>query len=124
MGASRGSERIDLDGWDAHILRWRPPAGEGGRVLLLHGFAGHAHSWGHLAGALSAGFEVVALDQRGHGLSSPTSRYGTRVLADDVGRLLDALGWNRASLVGHSMGGQAAFQYAAGQPDQIGRAHV
>jgi pimeloyl-ACP methyl ester carboxylesterase len=64
---------------------------------------------------------VVALDQREHGLSSPTSRDGSRVLADDVGHLLDALGWNNASLVGHPMGGQAAYQYADGQPYRVER---
>lgn len=100
------SARIDLDGWDAHVLRWDPPAGVGdgsgdhpARVVLLHGGTAHAHAWEHLATALSERFEVVALDQRGHGRSAPTDRNGTKVLAADVGRLLDALGWDRASLV-------------------------
>jgi pimeloyl-ACP methyl ester carboxylesterase len=43
------------------------------------------------------------------------------VLADDVGRLLDALGWPTASLVGHSMGGQAAYLFAAAHPDRVER---
>jgi esterase len=121
-GISTGdSFRIELQGWDAHVLRWESPAPDGGRVVLLHGGAGHAHAWAHLAGRLSGRYTVVALDQRGHGESGPTGRYGSKVLADDVGRLLDALGWPTASLVGHSMGGQAAYLFAAAHPDRVER---
>jgi esterase len=121
-GVSTGeSFRLDLEGWDAHLLRWESTDPDAGRVLLLHGGAGHAHAWGHLAGRLSDRFTVVALDQRGHGESGPTDRYGSKVLADDVGRLLDALGWPTASLVGHSMGGQAAYLFAAAHPDRVER---
>ena len=115
------SFRLDLEGWDAHLLRWGSPDPDAGRVLLLHGGAGHAHVWGHLAGRLSDRFTVVALDQRGHGESGPTDRYGSKVLADDVGRVLDALGWPTASLVGHSMGGQAAYLFATAHPDRVER---
>jgi pimeloyl-ACP methyl ester carboxylesterase len=119
--AAGESFRLDLDGWDAHVLRWASPDPDAGRVVLLHGGAGHAHAWGHLAGRLSDRFTVVALDQRGHGESGPTDRYGSKVLADDVGRLLDALGWPSSSLVGHSMGGQAAYLFAAAHPDRVER---
>ena len=115
------SERVDLDGWDAHVLRWPAPGPDAPRVVLLHGGAGHAHSWAHLAAALAPRYEVAALDQRGHGRSGPTDRYGSRVLAADVGRLLDALKWPTASLVGHSMGGQAAYLFAAAHPERVRR---
>lgn len=116
------SFRVDLGGWDAHALRWKPKEpDEAGRVLLLHGGAAHAHTWAHLAGVLSDRFDVVALDQRGHGISGPSELQGSRVLADDVGRLLDALGWAQAALVGHSMGGQAAYLYAAAHPERVQR---
>lgn len=120
LPASHGrSERVQLDGWDAHILRWGEPGPD--RVVLLHGFGSNAHEWQHVASGLVPGHEVVALDQRGHGLSGPTDRYGTKVLVDDVRLLLDALGWDNASLVGHSMGGQCAFMLAATYPERVGR---
>jgi pimeloyl-ACP methyl ester carboxylesterase len=114
-------ERVDLDGWDAHILRWGATSTR--RVLLLHGFTSHAHSWQHLASALvsGTGYEVAALDQRGHGRSGATDRYGGRVLVEDVRSLLDALGWERASVAGHSMGGAAAFMFAARYPARVNR---
>lgn len=121
-GAAGRSVRVELDGWDAHVLRWDPAgAGTAGRVVLLHGGGGHAHSWEHLAGALRDGFEVVAIDQRGHGRSGPTDRYGSRVQTDDIGRLLDAVGWPAASLVGHSVGGIVAYLFAAAHPDRTER---
>jgi pimeloyl-ACP methyl ester carboxylesterase len=113
-------ERVDLDGWDADILRWGATSSR--RVVLLHGFTSHAHSWQHLASALvsGAGHEVVALDLRGHGRSGATDRYGTKVLVEDV-RSLDALGWERAPVVGHSMGGATAFMFAARYPARADR---
>jgi pimeloyl-ACP methyl ester carboxylesterase len=119
-GAGR-EERVDLGGWDAHILRWGATSTR--RVLLLHGFTSHAHSWQHLASALVSGtsYEVAALDQRGHGRWGATDRYGGRVLVEDVRSLLDALGWERASVAGHSMGGAAAFMFAARYPARVNR---
>jgi esterase len=111
------SHRADLDGWEAHFLRWgeigKPP------VLLLHGFTAHAHSWQHLGQALSGSHDVVALDQRGHGRSAPSDRYGTRVLVDDVAHLFDHLGWKSASIVGQSMGGVTGFLFAAQHPSSV-----
>jgi esterase len=119
-GAGR-EERVDLGGWDAHILRWGATSTR--RVLLLHGFTSHAHSWQHLASALvsGTGYEVAAFDQRGHGRSGATDRYGGRVVVEDVRSLLDALGWERASVAGHSMGGAAAFMFAARYPARVNR---
>lgn len=120
LRASRSySQRVELDGWDAHILRW----GERGthRVVLLHGPGSHAHDWQHLAAGLVPGHEVVALDQRGHGRSAPTDRYGTKVLVEDVRLLLDALGWGNASMVGHSIGGDCALMLAARYPERVNR---
>jgi esterase len=113
------SLRLDLGGWDAHALQW----GEVGAppVLLLHGFTANAHSWEHLARALSGTHDVVALDQRGHGYSAPTDRFGTKALVDDVGRTFDRLGWQSASIVGQSMGGVTGFLFAAREPSRVQR---
>src|SRR4051794_3701932 len=115
------SERVDLDGWDAHLVRWAQPGG-GSPVLLLHGFTAHAWSWTHLGQALAdAGHVAVALDQRGHGGSAPTTKYGSHVMLADVVRLLDRLGWTQADVVGQSMGGLNAILLAGRHPAGVRR---
>jgi esterase len=119
-GADRPrSLRLDLGGWDAHALQWGDLGGP--PVLLLHGFTANAHSWEHLARALSGAHDVVALDQRGHGRSAPTDRFGTKALVDDVGPAFDRLGWESASIVGQSMGGVTGFLFAAREPSRVQR---
>jgi pimeloyl-ACP methyl ester carboxylesterase len=88
-------------------------AGAGGRPLLLvHGFTGAKEDftpW--LEGLADAGWHAVAPDLRGHGASSkPASEaaYSFEILADDVLRLADMLGWDQFVLLGHSMGGMVA----------------
>jgi pimeloyl-ACP methyl ester carboxylesterase len=88
-------------------------AGDGQRPLLLvHGFTGAKEDftpW--LDEVAGLGWHAVAPDLRGHGQSSKPSAesaYSFEVMADDVLRLADALGWNRFVLLGHSMGGMVA----------------
>ena len=88
-------------------------AGAGRRPLLLvHGFTGAKEDFTPWLDRLAdAGWHAVAPDLRGHGASSkPTAdaAYSFEILADDVLRLADALGWGRFALLGHSMGGMVA----------------
>lgn len=92
----------------------RPP------VLLLHGGAAHAHWFDAILEPLATRFHVVALDQRGHGESRWTvpPAYATEDFSGDLVTVLDRLGWPRASLVGHSMGGHNALAFAAWHPER------
>jgi esterase len=110
---------VPLGNWDANVVRW--PSDAARQVLLLHGFTAHAASWRHLADSLGPSFDVAALDQRGHGRSHPTERHGSRPMVADIELLLDALGWDRADLVGQSMGGVNAFVFAAHHPSRVRR---
>lgn len=88
-------------------------AGAGGRPLLLvHGFTGAKEDFTPWLDRLAdVGWHAVAPDLRGHGASSkPTAddAYSFEIMADDVLRLADALGWERFTLLGHSMGGMVA----------------
>jgi pimeloyl-ACP methyl ester carboxylesterase len=101
-------------------------AGVGGRPLLLvHGFTGAKEDFRDVVGPLAAaGHWVVAPDLRGHGASSHPSgeeAYGLDLFAADVMGLLDALGWSRFDLLGHSMGGMVAQLVALARPDSIER---
>ena len=96
-------------------------AGEDGDVILfVHGFGGDRNSWLFLQEPLAARFRAYALDLPGHGASSKDVGEGTLdVLADAVTGVLDALGADRAHLVGHSLGAAAALAAAARDPGRI-----
>jgi 3-oxoadipate enol-lactonase len=78
-------------------------------VLLVHGFSGAKEDFTEWLDPLAAaGWHAVAPDLRGHGSSSKPaaeSAYSFELMADDLLRLADALGWERFVLLGHSMGG-------------------
>jgi 3-oxoadipate enol-lactonase len=99
-------------------------AGAGQRpLLLLHGFTGAKEDFTDWLDRLAdLGWHAVAPDHRGHGASSkPTSEeaYSLEILADDVGRLTDALDWPRFALLGHSMGGMVAQVVAVRRPERL-----
>ena len=118
MPTAPDSEFVDLDGLRFHYLDW---GGEGPPLLMLHGFTGHAHTWDHTAAALSDRFRVLVLDQRGHGDTEWAPAYGTQLMVEDVLRFLDALGLSSVELMGLSMGGIVAFQFAAAHPERVKR---
>jgi len=98
--------------------------GRGGRPLLLvHGFTGSKEDFSdHLDPLAAAGWHVVAPDLRGHGQSDKPEGEGDYtfdLFARDVLALADRLGWDRFSLVGHSMGGMVAQVVALGAPERI-----
>jgi len=93
---------------------------EGDVVLLVHGYGGDRNSWLFLQEPLAAQYRVYALDLPGHGTSAKDVGEGSlSVLADAVTGVLDALGAERAHLVGHSMGGAVAVAVAARDPARI-----
>jgi pimeloyl-ACP methyl ester carboxylesterase len=101
-------------------LRFRQ-AGTGKPVVLLHGFASSLDAFGPFADSLASVNRVIALDQRGHGRSAvPTDAdaYGHE-MGEDVVRLLDHLGIDRAHLVGHSMGAVVSAYVATRHPERV-----
>ena len=99
-------------------------AGAGGRPLLLvHGFTGGRIDFvDHLAAFADAGWWAVAPDLRGHGGShhpAEESDYTLESFADDLWDLVDALGWERLVLLGHSMGGMIAQVAALRRPGAL-----
>lgn len=87
-------------------------------MVLLHGLASQRRFW-NLVAARLAGLPVVALDQRGHGDSDrPADGYSMSTVAADLATAMDALGWSRAVVVGHSWGGCIAATFAAEHPER------
>jgi pimeloyl-ACP methyl ester carboxylesterase len=110
---------ITVDGMRLHVRDSGPK--DAPPVILLHGFGGSVHTWDAWAEGLQATHRVVRYDQPGAGLSAPdrlgqyTDERGMQVLA----ALMDQLGLQHASLVGHSMGGRLAWRMAADQPQRV-----
>ncbi|MGQ9369909.1 alpha/beta fold hydrolase [Azospirillum sp. ST 5-10] len=92
-------------------------------VVMLHGLRAYAHWFDTCAAVLAAERRVVALDQRGRGGSgwAADGRYTTDAYVEDLERLADALGLERFALVGHSMGGTNAVNFAARHPGRVER---
>jgi non-heme chloroperoxidase len=113
-----------LNGLRLHFRDWVGPAGsDAPLLLLLHGFSVHARSWDPFAPALTTRYRVLALDARGHGESqwAPDGAYGIDHHVSDVVALLRAVGRERVSIVGISMGGRTAYNLAAADPDLVQR---
>jgi pimeloyl-ACP methyl ester carboxylesterase len=113
-----GGRDLFLPGNDVRLAatRW---AGTGTPILLLHGLASQRRFWNLVARDL-AGRPVCALDQRGHGDSDkPDEGYDLLTVASDAATALDALGWSRAVVVGHSWGGAVAATLAAEHPERV-----
>lgn len=103
------------------------PAG-GPPVVLLHGFPEFWYGWRHQLGPLAgAGFRVVAPDQRGYNRSDKPPRvadYTLEQLAADVVAVLDAIGADRAAVVGHDWGGIVGWWLAIRYPHRVARLAV
>ncbi|MET8448565.1 alpha/beta hydrolase [Streptomyces sp. NPDC005209] len=99
--------------------------GEGPPLLLIHGWPETWYAWRLVMPALAKHFTVIAVDQRGIGLTDkPRSGYDTGTLARDMVALLDALGHQRFAVVGHDTGMPIAYALAADHPERVDRLAV
>ena len=104
------------DGGELHVL----DRGKGRPIVLLHGVTLSGVSWHYQILDLADDHRVLAVDTRGHGDSKPGSdTWGIEGLATDLVQLLEALDLRDVVLVGHSMGGMAALQFAVDHPDVL-----
>ena len=104
-----------------HAVTYRT-AGRGPVLLLLHGIANSSQTWEQVAPALSERFTLIAPDLLGHGESAtPRGDYSLGAHATGVRDLLTALGVERATVVGHSLGGGIAMQFAYQFPERCER---
>jgi len=96
--------------------------GEGPPLLLVHGWPQTWYQWRLVMPTLARDFRVVAVDQRGIGLSDkPENGYDTGTLANDLVALMDMLGHQRFALVGFDTGMPIAYALAADHPDRVER---
>lgn len=110
-----------------HLLEWDAPSDH--TIILVHGFLDLSWGWEPVIEAAGAGeligrFHIVAPDMRGHGDSDRVGPGGYYHFLDyvlDLDQLITAVGRERVSLVGHSMGGMICSYYAGTAPARISR---
>lgn len=108
------------DGLRLHYLDWgiegNPP------MICLHGLTGHAGTWNAFARGMRDRYHVIALDQRGHGESEwAHDGYDPRDYVADLAALCEHLGKGRITVIGLSLGGMVAIQFAALFPESVER---
>jgi pimeloyl-ACP methyl ester carboxylesterase len=116
---SSPSDYLDVAGIRLHVVDSGPR--DGTAIILLHGFGSSLHTWESWAEALSKNYRVIRYDLPGSGLTGPdpigvySQARGMEVLA----ALLDKLSIKQAVLVGNSMGGRLAWNFAAQYPQRV-----
>ncbi len=94
--------------------------GDGPPVLLLHGGPGMAYTYLETLGdEIGDGYQVAAFQQRGLEPSSVEGPFDVETAVADVAAVLDALGWDRAWIIGHSWGGHLLLHCAVAIPDRM-----
>jgi pimeloyl-ACP methyl ester carboxylesterase len=115
---SPDNRRVDIgQGTIAYTI-----AGDGAPLLLVHGLGGDRRTWDQILPALARDFTVIAPDLPGHGESdAPAGDYSLGAHASALRDLLVALGLRTVTMVGHSLGGGIAMQFAYQFPDRVER---
>jgi pimeloyl-ACP methyl ester carboxylesterase len=104
-----------------HRVSYRT-GGSGPALLLLHGITNSSETWEHVAPRLAERFTVIAPDLLGHGQSAtPRGDYSLGAHASGARDVLTSLGIERATVVGHSLGGGIAMQFAYQFPERCER---
>lgn len=116
--------RVQLaTGLNYHLLEWGAESTSDHSVVLIHGFLDLGRSWQPVVeSGFGAGLHVIAPDMRGHGHSDRVGAGGYYHFMDylaDLASLVEQLGRDRVSLVGHSMGGSVASYFAGAYPQRI-----
>jgi pimeloyl-ACP methyl ester carboxylesterase len=112
------SHYLQTNGIRLHYRR----AGAGKRAMVLvHGVTDSGRSWCNFAGPLATRFALIAVDVRGHGLSSqPETGYSPADHVADLAGVIETLHLSKPLMIGHSMGGGIVAQFAADHPEAPG----
>ena len=119
--ADPGGVFIEVDGLSTYVLAQGPE--DSPPALLLHGWGASTFTWRQNQGALAeAGYRAIAFDRPPYGLSAKTGAnipYRPSALADFTAHVMDALGIEKAALVGQSQGGGVIGYFAVQYPERV-----
>ena len=93
--------------------------GEGKPLIILHGLFGMLDNWQALAKEFACFFETHIVDLRNHGRSFHATQHNYEVMTEDLLSYLNTYNLDEVSLIGHSMGGKAAMNFACMYPDRV-----
>lgn len=131
MIAGFSHSRIALGDITLSVHRAGPRGTAGkGALILLHGFPQNHHAWAPVAPAFAEAFDVIIPDLRGYGESDAPpddaqhTIYSKRRMAGDIVALMDALGIDRAHLLGHDRGARVAYRMGFDHPRRVDRIGV
>jgi pimeloyl-ACP methyl ester carboxylesterase len=114
--------RVEEATLHGHRVTYRTAGDSGPVVLLIHGITGSSQHWARVVDLLASDFTVIAPDLLGHGESAkPRGDYSLGAYASGLRDLLALLGHEKATVVGHSLGGGVAMQFAYQFPERCER---
>jgi len=93
--------------------------GEGQPLIILHGLLGSLDNWATLAKKFAEDYTVFVIDQRNHGKSPHSKEFNYQVLSDDLLEFMDEHYISSAHILGHSMGGKTAMNFAVENPEKV-----
>ncbi len=93
--------------------------GEGFPLLILHGYFGMGDNWKSHANKLAEDFEVHLIDQRNHGRSFHSDEFSYELMVEDLAFYFETKHIEKAIVLGHSMGGKTAMQFAVTYPEKV-----
>ncbi len=114
-----GTSFIEVDGMRLRVRDTGPR--DAPAVILLHGFGASLDTWDPWTDQLAKTYRVISFDLPGFGLTGPNPRndYSDAGTIQVLAALMDHLGLARASLIGNSLGGKIAWNFAAAKPDRV-----
>ena len=96
-------------------------AGNGTPLIILHGLFGSSDNWYSLSKVFAEKFRVFTIDQRNHGQSPHTPEHDYQLLTADLEEFVKQQNLVHPIIIGHSMGGKTAMNYALKSPDSVGK---
>lgn len=93
--------------------------GQGDPVIILHGLFGTLDNWQTIAKQLAKNYTVYIVDQRNHGRSPHDDEFSYPIMAEDLQVFMESKWIYKAHIIGHSMGGKTAMEFALNYPDMV-----
>jgi pimeloyl-ACP methyl ester carboxylesterase len=124
LSAPAESRFVDVDGTPIHYLSWNAQDTHKPGLLFAHGFRAHARWWSFIAPFFLSRFRVVSMDFAGLGDSGSRVDYSPLGFTRDIIGVMEHARLGKATLVGHSFGGNQVLRTCAQQPEKIARAIV
>lgn len=96
-------------------------AGQGEPLIILHGLFGSSDNWYSLSKVFATKYRVFVVDQRNHGQSPHTNDHDYKLLTQDLEEFIEQRSLENPIILGHSMGGKTAMNFALRHPDKTGK---